>query len=186
MDTVAKDFNKMVVKHAKLPKSLSNSNSNKPIRKWYNNITVQQYCYGLLAEKYKRIDQNLTNIFFSLNTITYSMIFAVSSPLFSNESVNSAFLVYFSGFISTGSTFLLATINYFKYGKLGEQHRLAHKICNTLRFRLENICGNNFVDDGKIDLEELNNWFKEYDEFLDSSPFIPPVILHSAKNMDPS
>ncbi len=150
-----------------------NAHHKKPFKSWARGVLVRQICHSELATRYDRTDKILNTVTVTLTALSSSAIFAAVNP-----SVNNSFpggknyLSWAAGFVSVISTILQAVMRALSYASQAEQHKLAARQYTKARFRLEIICGNNYVDDGHLNTDKVAGWTREYEELLDSTPVL--------------
>ncbi len=160
-----------------------NIHHKKPFKSWARGALIRQICHSELATWYERTDKILNTITVTLTAISSSAIFAAVNPSV-DSSIPSGknYLSWGAGFVAVISTILQAIMKALSYASLAEQHKLAARQFTKVRFRLEIICGNNYVDDGHVNTDKVAEWIREYEELLDSTPVVPQKLFISKLN----
>ncbi len=160
----------------------------RPIRSWARGIIIRQACHSKLATKYTRIDNWLNLISVTLTALSSSAVFATINPSIDmtlDGIPNSKnYLSWGAGLVAVTSTILQAIVKAMNFATLAEQHRMATRQLTKLRFRLELVVGDNFVDDGKLKMEKLAEWTREYEDLLDSAPIIPQDLFAEQRTLE--
>ena len=158
-----------------------NPHHKKPIQRWYRDVAIRQQSHSELAEDYDSKERFLTTCAVGLNAIVSSVIFTSVNNNQSSDPDNELALFHtltiLAGVISAINTVLQAITKNLQFAEGAEQHQQAFRQFTQMRFRLENIFGNEYIDDEKIDRSYLNEWINEYRDLLESSPLIPQDIF---------
>jgi len=158
-----------------------NKNHLKPLQRWYEDVMTRMNSHSILADKFDSTERALTTISVGLTAVTSSLIFTSISPGAPAPSATSderdggtnSRLAIFAGILSALNTVLQAITKNLQLAQAAEQHQIAFKQFTKMRFRIENILGLGHRDDPDLDRDLLNDWIKEYQGLIESSPILP-------------
>ncbi len=160
----------------------------RPIKSWARGIIIRQACHSKLATSYTQMDNRLNTLSVTLTALSSSAVFATINPTVDmtlNGIPNSKnYLAWGAGLIALASTVLQAIVKALNYATLAEQHRMATSQFTRLRFRLELVVGDHYVDDGNLNMEKLAEWTREYEDLLESTPVIPQDIFAKQRKLE--
>mmetsp|Transcript_23292 Transcript_23292/g.34532 ORF Transcript_23292/g.34532 Transcript_23292/m.34532 type:complete len:250 (+) Transcript_23292:69-818(+) len=151
----------------------------RPIEAWSRAISIRQACHSSLSTKYAKFDKSMNTVNVTLTALSSSAIFASMHP--TGGSSGTSYLPFGAGAIAVASTILQSVQKALQYAQLAEQHKVANRQLTKIKFRLEVITGENFEDDGTLNMERLTEWVREYEDLLESAPIIPQYLFEKER-----
>uniref|UniRef100_A0A7S3QIQ0 Uncharacterized protein n=1 Tax=Chaetoceros debilis TaxID=122233 RepID=A0A7S3QIQ0_9STRA len=168
----------------------------RPLR-WKRQITTRQACHSRLATWYMYADRAINAISVVSSALSSTAIFASMKMHFHEaaetlhdledtlEDIQSTSMIFSTGLCGgLLSTILQSVQTSLQMAEHADEHALAQKRLAKLRFRLDVIFGNNYIEDDSIDQKKLVEWIRDYEEYIQTAPPISHFQFERQRNAE--
>ena len=145
---------------------------------WHKVIRTSSIAHDELCRKFRFRGSVLTLLVVTLNTIVTSAIFSTISD------ASRSWLTIAAGTISVLSAVLTSIRSALGYETLAECHRSSGLRYSKLWTRFDDMHGMRrlpYMDEEARKQQEWSDWFKDYQDAIDTSPIIEPAVWDRAK-----